>query len=219
MIDLNRLQNFNQIKKIFDNLSIDVSDQKINELFDSLFKYTGTHDVHELQHWIYIDLNSDFVKKTDTIEDIDWEDLNNSMSGIKGDFISGMYWIKIFRPDIPGFYSEEIENFFIDLNELKLINGIHFYDLAAIKDVKILDHNDPPEVGIADLRLLYSIDVPEEFDEQKLGFKYEGQIVSPAKEKFILFDQNRIHSAWNYTGKWWKFFVIDINQNVLSSYI
>lgn len=206
------LNNFTKIKQIVDDSVLDLTDSSLSILWNELYKSTHTHMDHSRQHWVYVDLNSDYVKKTDTIEEIDWDDLNHCVAGRPGNFTSGFWWIKILRPNISEFYNKDISDYFSSMNEIKSIDGLHAFDLAAIKDAEIVPHTDPPESGYTAYRLLCSVDVPLETDSEKLGFKCGDDVYSPLTHKYILFDQDVVHSAWNHTGQWWKFFVIDIDK-------
>ena len=60
------MNTLNEIKSIFDNLKINLSDTVIQDLLEVLFKTESVQPDHDLQQWVYVDLQSDFVKKTDS---------------------------------------------------------------------------------------------------------------------------------------------------------
>jgi hypothetical protein len=197
-----------EIKSTFDKLKINLSDTVIQDLLEVLFKTESIQPNHDLQQWVYVDLQSDFVKKTDLIEEIDWEDLKYWLKGERGKFL----FIKTHHPETDS-YKCNVDSFFKSAEDLQKIEGIYSYDFVSIKDVIVLDHNDGADLPF--MRLMCSLETPSGADIDQLGFSVEGEIISPVNNKFILFDPSKQHEAWNHTNQWWKFFIIDIKRSYL----
>lgn len=195
-----------EIKSTFDKLKINLSDTVIQDLLEVLFKTESVQPDHDLQQWVYVDLQSDFVKKTDLIEEIDWEDLKYWLKGERGKFL----FIKVHHPETDS-YKCNVDSFFKSAEDLQKIEGIYSYDFVSIKDVIVLDHNDGKDLPF--IRLMCSLETPNA-DIDQLGFSVEGEIISPVDNKFILFDPSKQHEAWNHTNQWWKFFIVDIKNNI-----
>jgi hypothetical protein len=198
-------KNFNEIEKVIADSTLDVTDNSVNQLLTQLFETVDSHRDHEKQCWVYVDLASDYIKKSDLIEELDWVDINNWLKGDQGQF----YFLKVYHP-----YSQlqltTTDNFFNKLSQLKNIPGIYSYDFVAIKDVVVLDHDDGKDLPF--MRLLYTTELPDDASIDNIGFDIEGTVISPSKEKFILFDPSKTHRAWNHTKQWWKFLIIDIKK-------
>lgn len=198
-------KNFNEIEKVITESALDVTDSSVNQLLTQLFKTVDSHRDHEKQCWVYVDLASDYIKKSDLIEELDWVDINNWLKGDQAQF----YFLKVYHP-----YSQlqltATDNFFNEVSQLKNIQGIYSYDFVAIKDVVVLDHDDGKDLPF--MRLMYTLELPDDTSIENIGFDIEGKIISPATEKFILFDPSKTHRVWNHSKQWWKFFIIDINK-------
>jgi hypothetical protein len=199
-----KAKNFTQIKEVVDKLNIDVSDDMIDRLIETVFKTEATQSNHDLQQWVYVDLHSDFVKKTDLDEEIDWEDLKYWLKGDHGKF----FFLKVYHPEVNGYHCD-VNEFFKDISDLQKIDGIYSYDFVSIKDVIVLDHIDGTELPF--MRLLYSVETPKNASIDQVGIAIGDKKISPLDNKFILFDASTQHEAWNHTNSWWKFFIIDIS--------
>lgn len=198
-------KNLNKIVKIIAESTVDVTDNAVDKLLTQLFTTVNSHNDHEKQCWVYVDLASDYIKKSDLIEELDWRDIDNWLKGTRGKFS----FFKLYHPQHQC-QSELIDRVFNQLASLKSIDGIYSYDFVTIQDVIVLDHDDGKDLPF--MRLLYTAELPDDASIENVGIDIEGTVISPATEKFILFDPSKTHRAWNHSKQWWKFFIIDIDK-------
>jgi hypothetical protein len=195
----------NKIQKVVTESVLSTAVNTVDNLLSELFKTVDSHNDHEKQCWVYVDLASDYIKKSDLIEEIDWVDINNWLKGKHGKF----YFLKVYHPHSK-LQLTITDNFFNELASLKKIESIYSYDFVAIQDVVVLDHDDGKDLPF--IRLMYTVELPDDTSIENIGFDIEGTVISPATEKFILFDPSKTHRAWNHSKQWWKFFIIDIDK-------
>jgi hypothetical protein len=104
-----------------------------------------------------------------------------------------------------------ISTYFNDfIKELKETKGIKSVQLFIINDIEVQKHIDSNNTNIK--RVLIPIEIPD--NDTNIGFKLEDDNVVPDYNP-IIFLGSTAHSAWNYTGKDWKFLSVDFYSDII----
>jgi hypothetical protein len=151
--------------------------------------------------WFYADVTLKEVYNSENLIDFNLDEM------VKGN--GYIYVCRIYddETNIDPTISTYFNNF---IKELKKIKGIKSVQLFIINDIEVQKHIDSNNTNIK--RVLIPIEIPD--NNTNIGFKLEDEIIVPDYNP-IIFVGSAAHSAWNHTGKDWKFLSVDFYSDII----